>query len=174
MASNVKTAGRRVKRERNVGLRDSCDMLIWNPDLLVFNVILGSFGALLSKWHVTVKRESEWNLGVGGICSLCIGYLWPFSVQGHMRQFGVLISNSPICQKWLAAGQNEWNLGLGVIDHICVYLWPFSVEGHFVNNCLKLAYNSFLVSDYVREEKFQHCSTWRNLNLKYMETWIAQ
>ena len=46
--------------------------------LLVFKVMLGAFGALVSKWHITQKLLTvEWNgmkFGTQGRCSMYIGY----------------------------------------------------------------------------------------------------
>ena len=58
MACNSKMAGRRANKSEigDVGVVDAC---IWGTfDLLVFRVILGSFGAIVSKWHVPQKRLS--------------------------------------------------------------------------------------------------------------------
>ncbi len=62
MACNVKTAGHRATRSEiwDLGVIVTC---IWSTfDLLVFKVILGSFGPPISKWCVTEKWLAiEWN-----------------------------------------------------------------------------------------------------------------
>ncbi len=90
---------------------------MWDTfDLLVFNVIWGSFGALVSMCHVIRKQ--------------------------------------------LAVERNATNLGLWVVAisiwetfHLLVF-----VQGQlesFGLACLKIACNSFLASDYVREWHFK-------------------
>ena len=74
----------------NLGFWASCHML--NLEILVCNVILGSFSALVSKLPVTrkqlaVESKRNENVGFGGSCNMNMGYLWSFSVQGN---FGVL------------------------------------------------------------------------------------
>ncbi len=59
-------------------------------DHVVFKVILGSFGALVSKWPVTRKQldiqHNRVTFGTQG-AGCTMGYLSPYSVQGN---FGVI------------------------------------------------------------------------------------
>ncbi len=72
-------------------------------DLLVFEVILGSFGALVSKWHITWKtagrRVKRSEILESGVVVTCI---WgAFGVQG---QFGIIRC---ACLK-MACNSNTW------------------------------------------------------------------
>ncbi len=54
--------------------------------LLILKVMLGSCGALVSKWHVTRKQLTveKLNLRIGGSCYMYLRFLWPFWVQGNL------------------------------------------------------------------------------------------
>ncbi len=53
MCDILKTAGHRAKLKFGTSSGDSSNTYV---DLVVFNVILGAFSALISKWPVTRKQ----------------------------------------------------------------------------------------------------------------------
>ncbi len=70
--------------------------LFWLWLLVVFKVIWGSFGALVSKWPVkTAARKAKLSESWDSRCSMYMGYLLPFSDQSH---FGVILCT---CLNWL-------------------------------------------------------------------------
>ncbi len=75
--------------EWHLRLKGRCTKYMGYPWHFSAPGILGSFGALVSKWRVAQQRlpysKTEWNLGLRGICTMYMGYFWPFSVQGHVR-----------------------------------------------------------------------------------------
>ena len=97
LACNLKTASHERNNEIwdsrvHMGSRSTCifNVYVVTFDLLVLNAILGSFGALVSKWPVTRKRlvvecnieiwdGVGWGREVGGAdsCSILMEYLWP-------------------------------------------------------------------------------------------------
>ncbi len=96
MARKSKMADRRRKRLENwnFGIRNSGNTYydIWG----IFNLVwfkvtwghLGSFGALVLKYHVTRKMmavvQMEWNVRLRGTANTYMGYIWPCSVEGHL------------------------------------------------------------------------------------------
>ncbi len=56
MVCNSKTAGRRAKRGEIWVLGVLVNHIVGTLDLVVLKVILGLFGAIVSKWPVTRKR----------------------------------------------------------------------------------------------------------------------
>ena len=78
-----KRVNRRDKQNEIWNLGVVVTFICCSVDLLVFKVIVLSFGALVSKWHVTRKlnavEQKEWNLGVGCSCNMHVQYFWPFS-----------------------------------------------------------------------------------------------
>ena len=139
MACISKTAGHKAKQS-NVGLG------IWGTfDLVGFNVILGSFGALSQNWLSKLADcRAKWTK----ICDLCIlvtymGYIWPCRVQGH---FGVIRYT---CLKMTCISKTAghrakrteiWDSGI-----LVVHIWGiFDLVGFKVIwcNCLKIAWIS--------------------------------
>ncbi len=80
MACIWKTAGRRVKQTESGSVET---YICCTFDLLVFKFILGPFGALVSKWPVTVTRKQhsiKWNrlkMGPYDINKIWMGWIWP-------------------------------------------------------------------------------------------------
>ncbi len=56
MTSNAKTVHRKVKRGEIWALWILVTHALGTFDLVGFQVVLGSFGALVSKWHVTQQQ----------------------------------------------------------------------------------------------------------------------
>ncbi len=85
MARNSKTAGCRAEPSDDWGSGGNYNMYMGTFGRLVFNVILGSFGALGSKCAITRKQlavERNWmKFGTWGRGHTYMWYLWPFSVQ---------------------------------------------------------------------------------------------
>ncbi len=103
-----------AKKRLKFGSRDSCN--IWGIfDRLVFKVILGSFGAFVSKWNVTwkqltVERNRE-ILDPGLVVTriFCAFDLLVFKV--FYRSFGPLVSKSTVTGKRLALDRTRLKFG---------------------------------------------------------------
>ena len=103
---------------------------MWGTLDVMFKVILGSFGVLVSKWSVAqngvrghfgviwctclkwsvtlkwVKRAETWDLGRGGSCDMYMGYLRPLVFKVILRSFSALVSKLPLARKQLALNKN--------------------------------------------------------------------
>ena len=61
-----------------------------------------------------ISEMANCRVGPGGSCNMYMGYLSPFSVQGHLGALGAHVSNWPITRKPLAIGRNGmkfWSRG---------------------------------------------------------------
>ncbi len=112
MACNSKTAGRRIIWSKIWDFQVVVIFIWGSVDLLLFNIVLGSFGAIVSIWHRTRKRLLEERnvvkyLDSGGSCNIYMGYrlgtfwcpmsFWDYSV--YHSQNSMQVENSWRCRK---------------------------------------------------------------------------
>ncbi len=79
---------------------------------LLFNVILGNLVHLsqmaCNTKHGWLWSKAAWNLGLEGCCKMYKGYVWPLSVQGHLRSFSE--RNDPSAQSWVPEQASQWDI----------------------------------------------------------------
>ncbi len=122
-------ADRRAKRSE---IWDSRMLVIhtWSIlDLVVFHIILGSFGAVVLKWPVFRKwlvsnkgwpsSRTDWNLGLVDTSYTHMGYIWRCRFNVILESFGTLVSKWPVSHKRLVVEQNGLKFGAGIlVTHI--------------------------------------------------------
>ena len=145
LACNVKTDLHRAKR---IDTSNSRSVLkhTWGSLGLVFNVILGSFGVFITKWHVTRKRLVIEENGVQFQQEMLVE-----DVQGH---FGVIWCSYLKTAYSLKTAdrfrsETDWNLGIGGSNGIHVghilgtFNWVVIKIILEVICCLRMAYKMF-------------------------------
>ncbi len=140
----------------NLELGTTCRAYIWGTfDLVVFKIISGSFGAIVSRWSVTQKWLAvEWNGSIFGTCGVpyniilytCIRYLWPQcsrSLSWHSVHFSQMVCISKtagrgakeiwdpgILERHIHDIRGTFNLGVFKVTlrsvSVHVWIWPLT------------------------------------------------
>ncbi len=137
MAVTVSTKVVKRTRARRSEIWDSGTLVthMWCTfDFVVFKVILGSFGVLVSKWPVSRKRlaveQKSSEIWLGDSYTY-IGYFDLVGVKVNLGSFGAFVSKWPVFQKRLVI---EWKgVKFGLVDTSNIYMGhilPCSVQGH--------------------------------------------
>ncbi len=144
---------RRAKRTKNWNSGTLVPHTWCTFHLVMFKVILVSFGALVSKWPITKKtparRRAKWS-AIWDYWILVTPIWGPYVLvvfKVILGAFDTLVSKWPVCQKWLLVERNGVkHESQGQQLYICGVILPCIVQSQFgVIQCTRLKVDSWII-----------------------------